>query len=492
MTPVETSKTSPLQQLAVFRVLFAVLGRRVFYTFGLVSLLVVFLLAAVTVTSRYAMQRYVEDQVQRVPWDISVYQTADVPQAGDVRDNIARTRGIAQAERLYFLRTIPPYSVMPVIDGQQLRTPWLSVLTATDPNLIPPDIRPTGNRAVMVLVGSKGQMGDAFLKLQNRRQFELVVKPKDDAIEVGDEHKHPLGVVTIKTGIERVIRIDATELNRWYLEQTSSPTLVPELGMILVLPWDPDTILKFDAVSRGFMHEHGHADIHGNPGEYFPEIIHLARLDRRAIVSGWDIDGSLSRIIATGSRMTDGVQDVTARAAVDHNLGTMFIRMNDIAKHIALISLLVSLPLLLIACILLGSLSSLLLLNERRTLGLLRLRGVTAKQIASTLLLSIAGGGIAGGVLGAIAGTLVPLSIYYGGMPSLSLLVKIQDPAFLILFMLVGVAISLFIGRRFVTQAAQVSPLQASRRVENGEMEGAGVRFGPLQALALLLGSHIL
>ncbi len=39
--------------------------------FGLVTGLVVFLLAAVTVTSRYAMQRYVADQVERVPWDIS-------------------------------------------------------------------------------------------------------------------------------------------------------------------------------------------------------------------------------------------------------------------------------------------------------------------------------------------------------------------------------------------------------------------------------------
>jgi hypothetical protein len=41
-------------------------------------------LAAVNVTSRHAMQRYVDDQVTRVPWDVSVYQTADVPQAGKV------------------------------------------------------------------------------------------------------------------------------------------------------------------------------------------------------------------------------------------------------------------------------------------------------------------------------------------------------------------------------------------------------------------------
>ncbi|MFZ9500140.1 MAG: FtsX-like permease family protein [Beijerinckiaceae bacterium] len=473
----------------VLSALFRIIGKRVFLTFCLVSFLVVFLLAAVNVTSRHAMQRYVDDQVTRVPWDVSVYQTADVPQAGKVHDNVARTPGVAQAERLYFLRTIPPYSVMSVIDAQQLRTPWLSILTATDPSLIPPDIRPSGNDAVVVLVGSKGQMGDAFLKLQNRKTFELVVQPKDAQLEVDAGHKHPLGVLTIRTGIERVIRIDSTELNRWYLEQTSSPTLVPELGMILVLPWDPAAILKFDAVSRGFMHEHGHADIHGSPGEYFPEIIHLARLDRRAIVSGWDIEGSLTRIIAAGSRLTDGVLDQTAAAAVDHNLGAMFIRMNDIAQKIALISLLVSLPLLLMAGVLLANLSGLLMLNERRKLGLLRLRGAPGRMIGRTMLIAIAAGGLIGGLAGALAGTLLPLLIYYGGLPAPALIAKIQDPRVLAGFVIIGVFIALMVGRRFVREASRVSPLQASRRVEGAEFDGAQVRFGPLQALALVFGA---
>src|SRR6476659_5443782 len=92
---------------STWSVLFKVLGRRPALIFGLVTGLVVFLLAAVTVTSRYAMQRYVADQVERVPWDISVYQTAEVPLADKLRDSIARVSGVAAAERLIFLRTIP-------------------------------------------------------------------------------------------------------------------------------------------------------------------------------------------------------------------------------------------------------------------------------------------------------------------------------------------------------------------------------------------------
>ncbi len=136
-------------------VLFKVLGRRPSIIFGLVTGLVVFLLAAVTVTSRYAMQRYVADQVERVPWDLSIYQTAEVPLADKLWAAIARCRASRDASASYFLRTIPPYTLRPIIDGQPLRSPWISMLTRDEPSLIPPDIRPTGDGAVLVLVGSK-------------------------------------------------------------------------------------------------------------------------------------------------------------------------------------------------------------------------------------------------------------------------------------------------------------------------------------------------
>jgi len=214
-------------------------------------------------------------------------------------------------------------------------------------------MRPARDGAILVLVGSKTQMGEAFLQLQNRKSFELVAK-----IHIGEDadpnHSHQ--IARVATPIERVIRIDSSELNRWFLEQTSSPTLIPELGMILVTPWDPRLTSEFDQVSRGMILVHDE-DVHGDPGNYFPEIIHLVRIDRSALVSGWDIDGSLRRAIAVGSRLTDEVQQLTSSAAVDHNLGVMLIRINDIARRIALISLLVSLPLLLIAIVLLGNLS---------------------------------------------------------------------------------------------------------------------------------------
>ena len=80
---------------SIITLLFRILGRRVFLSFGLVTFLIVFLLSAVTVTSRYAMQRYVADQVERLPWDLSVYQTAEVPLAERLSGSIAAVSGIA-------------------------------------------------------------------------------------------------------------------------------------------------------------------------------------------------------------------------------------------------------------------------------------------------------------------------------------------------------------------------------------------------------------
>ena len=489
------------------RLLYAVLGRRPFTIFALVTGLIVFLLAAITVTSRHAMERYVADQVERVPWDLSIYQTAEINLAPKVAEAVRKVSDVSQTQRLYFLRTILPYTTKPEIDGQQIRSPWVSFLSPTDPSMLPPDIRPAGKGAVLVLVGSKSQMGDAYLRLQDKKQFRLVVDRKDiaedgevdhhdeaDAAhgEPGHSHNHDhakKGYIIVETEIERVIRVDSNEINRWYMEQTSSPTLVPELGMILVTPYDAKRLDDFDAISRGIIHVHDHADVHGDPGKYFPEVIHLLRIDRNKLITGWDIDGSLTRIVRIGSLLTDEVQDLTQSAAVDHNLGAMFIRIADIARKIALIALLVSLPLLIIAGILLGNLASLLLLNERRKLGLLRLRGVKSRDIARIMLTSIAAGGLLGGAIGAILGTIAPMLVYMGRIPPMDLALKVQEPIYLIVFLGIGLTIAVMSGWRLVREASRVSPLDASRRIASFEANAGGVRFGFMQATALLIGA---
>ncbi|HVZ21279.1 MAG TPA: hypothetical protein VG871_09475, partial [Vicinamibacterales bacterium] len=58
----------------MIRRLLSILGRRTMMTFGLVTFLVGALLATVNITSRYALKSYVDDQLNRIPWDLAVYQ----------------------------------------------------------------------------------------------------------------------------------------------------------------------------------------------------------------------------------------------------------------------------------------------------------------------------------------------------------------------------------------------------------------------------------
>src|SRR6266849_4001715 len=154
-----------MNQSAHLGYLVRILGRRVIVAFGAVTLVIVFLLAATQIASRYALKQYVEDQLARVPWDISIYQTSDLPLTEEVRRKIARVNDVTETQNIFFLRTAVPTTTLAYIDGQAMRSPWLSLLTVTDNTLLPSDIRPEAGRAVLVLVGSKAQMGNAFLQL---------------------------------------------------------------------------------------------------------------------------------------------------------------------------------------------------------------------------------------------------------------------------------------------------------------------------------------
>ena len=200
-------------------------------------------------TSRYAMQRYVADQVERLPWDLSVYQTAEVPLAGQaVGGDHLQVAGVAEAKLLYFLRTMPPYSLRPIIDGQPLRSPWISLLTsdrADAHSARHPAQRPRRRARPGRIEDRRWAMPICGCRTASDSSWSLEPRDKNEARRASTSIRTRS---SLTTPIERVIRIDATEINRWFLEQTSSPTLVPELGLILVTPWNRSSLRNFDGV----------------------------------------------------------------------------------------------------------------------------------------------------------------------------------------------------------------------------------------------------
>src|SRR5436190_19193968 len=126
----------------MIRRLLGILGRRTMMTFGLVTFLVGALLATVNMTSRYALKVYVDDQLRRIPWDLAIYQQGAVGTDRSLRAHIAGTRGVTRVENLAFLRARFPEGgeVEAQVDRKPFTTPWLCLLAASDPSILPPEL----------------------------------------------------------------------------------------------------------------------------------------------------------------------------------------------------------------------------------------------------------------------------------------------------------------------------------------------------------------
>jgi hypothetical protein len=508
----------------MIRRLLAILGRRTMLTFGLVTFMVGALLATVNITSRYALKVYVDDQLRRIPWDLAVYQTGAVNGDRSLQNFVAKTPGITKVESLAFLRARFPEGgeVEAQVDNKPFTTPWLCVLAASDPSILPPELgfalarsgTTAGKGAVLALVGPEYAMGKAFLALQGAKSFTLQV-------HVAEQPRF-----LFNTPLQSVVRLDRDDLNRWLMDQTGSVSYIPYIGAILLMPYDWDILTKFDQVATGFVPEDvlgvgNEAAGHIQMAEYAPEVVYVAKIDRPNLISGWDIPGSLARVEGVNTKLHRGAIETapvpkkvfTGQPEHSHDAGevgeddnkfgpTNFVvdsttevlleRMQNIARLIGVVSLLVALPLLWMAWVLAANLAGLLMLNERRTLGLMRLRGISGRLMGRALLISVSLGGLGGGLLGLLAGSVVPLLIYERGRLPLSVLLDGRQLAIFGAFLLISVVLALIVSRRLVKYATTISPLEASVRVSGSEATSASLRFGFLQIVAIALGSYVL
>ena len=504
--------------------LLAILGRRTMLTFGLVTFLVGALLATVNITSRYALKVYVDDQLKRIPWDLAVYQTGAVNGDRSLQGYVARTPGVTKVESMAFLRARFPEGgeVEAQIDNKPFTTPWLCLLAASDPAILPPELGFALSRngadgkkgAVLALVGPEYAMGKAFLALQGARNFTLQV-------HVAEQPRF-----LFNTPLQSVVRLDRDDLNRWLMDQTGSVSYIPYIGAILLMPYDWEILTKFDQVASGFVPEDvlgvGNQEAgHIQMAEYAPELVYVAKIDRPSLISGWDIPGSLDRVAEINRQLHRGAIETAPVAkkiyqgpehthgdsqevgdddtkfgatsfVVDSTTEVLLARMQNIARLIGVVSLLVALPLLWMAWVLAANLAGLLMLNERRTLGLMRLRGISGQLMGRALLISVTMGGLGGGLLGLVAGSVVPLLIYERGHLPLGVLFDGRQLAIFTAFLVISVVLALVISRRLVKYATTISPLEASVRVSGSEATSASLRFGPVQAVAIILGSYVL
>jgi hypothetical protein len=312
----------------------------------------------------------------------------------------------------------------------------------------------------------------------------------------------------------------------------------------MLMPYQADILNKFDSVATGMVpiemagqgdSETGHVQL----AEYVPEVSFLARADRSRLISGWDIPGSLARVTGLCGQAQAAAQnsrwigaawpedpepleplsgDMQARNAtwsgqgkfipvdggheegptggvsfiVDSTTLVLLQRMQGISELIGLVTFLVALPLLWMAWMLAANLSGLLMLNERRKLGLMRLRGVPGQRMGQALLLAVSSGGFLGGLLGLVLCSTLLLLVYEGGHLPLAVLLQPQQLLLFAGFLIITLALALLVSWRLVRYATTISPLEASGRIAGSEAAKAAVRFGVLQGASLLLGAYTL
>ncbi len=488
-----------MQNTHVMRRLVAILGKRAFFSFGLVTFLIAALLAATNITSRYALKRYVEDQLSRTPWDLAVYDEgtgSDPALASQMRS----VEGIQKVESLVFLRADFNNDVQTLVDGKPMVTPWLCLLSASEPSLLPPQLRmamayhgasgagnsPGEKGAILALVGpERGAMAQAFTALEGARDFAVKVQVNNQSKDL------------FSTPLHGVIHLEADQLNRWYMDETGSVTMVPSVATVLLMPYSKEVISRFNDVAMGQVPPQvmGPSNLnygHVAEAEYLPEVIYLGRVDRQRLISGWDLGRSYQRLSLLKEKAQNRVHAIGSSAVVDSTTLVLLGSMNRVARLIGILTVLIALPLLWMAWVMAASLSGLLILNERRKLGLMRLRGVPGHLMGRAFLLAISAGGLLGGILGLLVGSLLPLLIYQGGHLPLSVFAVGHQILLLVAFLVITLAMALLVSRRLIRYVTQISPLEASRRVAVSEAAQAEVRFGPIQAISLILGAYTL
>ena len=470
-----------------------VIGQRPFLTFGLVTFLVASLLATINITCQYALKLYVDDQLERTPWDLVVYQSGEPGRPINmITERVETLQGITRVERVMFLRALFPETgeVVAEVDGKPALPSWLSVLAASDLSILPPEVsfalgRNARDGAVLAVTGPEHSApGQAFLDLQGAKDFAVNVAMQDGRRGL------------FRTPIRSVIRLERDELVRWLMDQTGSVSYVPHVGLFLLMPYREDVLRRFDVVANGFLplemvDPTDTEEDHIQRAEYYPEVMYLAKLDRPRLISGWDIPGSLARVRDVHRRISATAPD-RRQFTVDSTTEVLLRRMDEVARYVGLLSLLVALPLLWMAWMLAGSLSGLLLLNERRTLGLMRLRGIPGTLIGRCLLAAVAAGGLAGSLLGVVIGSVVPLLAYESGPLPLHLLTDPRQIGLGALFIAITVALALLVSRRLIRYATTISPLEASGRVAASEALETQVHFGVARWVALGLGTYVL
>jgi hypothetical protein len=389
---------------------------------------------------------------------------------------------------------------------------WMAIAASSDPDLVPPDLKSEGCRApdsrvaCAALVGARDPITGAPVDVAAGATLRLRrLRPEEQAH--GHEH-HEEGqhseeaTVEIASDTPEILfqmklaqpsQIERQEFNKWMLRTVGSMAYLPEQAIVVMVP-----MAQFTKISDLFDRSFGaSAGLHGaeSAPPYLPEMMHLVALDRDRWISPWRFEASLDALAGLQRRLYDEIRDVTIFSYVASDTFATLTRMYQIDQLIGVVTLLVAIPLLWLSWAVANMLSGLLLMNERRLIGLALIRGVPAGMISRSLVTALVLGGTLGSALGLVLGASVTVGAQrVWGAPVPPLQIILHGLVYFLIFALVSVVIAVMSGWSIIRWVREMTPREAIAHVSSGAGELAGRRPSVLSIMTsialLVLGSY--
>jgi hypothetical protein len=461
----------------------------------------------------YAIETYVSDQIERLPWDISVLLRRQVDSYKFLQDEYAEIAGLDRFETVGFLRINGRNEAVGLdVGNESLPVRWLTFMAVSDSSLLPTKLN-SQQQEIGSFKGGWLQVPTAFIVTStgtDKNASRLVAGSKLRLHTFPDgerEHDHSDRLQDAGAAASELIgdtlfraeltaaseTIEKADFNKWMLGNIGSLSFLPEQSLIVVVPMQVFDHLAPIFKRSFFSTEADHAG--GATSAYLPELSHLIRLDRADWVSTWDLGSSLNGLSPLLGKVQLMARDLTPFSYVSSDLYRVLSRMAEVSELIGLVTLLVAIPLLWLAWVVARMLSKLLLMNERRLIGLALIRGIPIQAISQTLLMALILGGLTGGLLGLIAGLGLPvLGHSLLGHPVPPWPVFMRGLVYFPVFIGLGLAVALFAGWGMIKQIRKMTPREAMARVSGRDVEEAGERLSLAYRIAsfvaLVLGGY--
>src|SRR5579885_1471464 len=207
--------------------LMRVVGKGPFYAFGMLTFLIVAILAATNVVSKYALKVYTEDQINRINWDAIVYQTSDVSDVGRMKQELSHIDGVSSVVETGSVKLSLGNYMHVKIGSGNANIPWFMMISSEKPDLLPTAIRPLDGSSVTALVGPQAMISPYLHNISIGNHIAITAENPGDSAKQTE---------LFQASIHQLATPERLEMVKFFLDKFGSAAFIPDGALIFSLP----------------------------------------------------------------------------------------------------------------------------------------------------------------------------------------------------------------------------------------------------------------